>query len=133
LRGDGGRLPSIATALFALIGVAGGCSDAHPPAASTVAAPVARHTEAPAPAAADSLSTRFDALAPGRGLSLSLDVVGDADGETTFRIAGCCGIDAADRFAEDVRFVVDGQPLPARREGPGWTVRHAPRAPVTVR
>jgi predicted metalloprotease with PDZ domain len=119
--------------LLALVGVAGGCSEAGPPPASVVAAPVARHTELPAPAATDSLSIRFDALAPGRGLSLSLDVVGDADGETTFRIAGCCGIDAADRFVEDVRFVVDGQPLPARRDGSGWTVRHAPRAPVTVR
>ena len=130
--GDGGPRPAIAFALLALACVAGGCGDPGSSRGPSPVAPAARAAQAPAPAATDSLAIRFDALAPKQGLALSLDVVGDADGETTFRVPGCCGIEAADRFVEDVRFVADGHATPAQRDGSGWTLRHAPRAALTV-
>jgi predicted metalloprotease with PDZ domain len=111
--------------------VTGGCGDPAPPRAASPKAPAARHADAPAPAT-DPLAIRFDALVAKRGLSLSLDVVGDADGETTFRVPGCCGIADAGRFLQDVRFAADGRPVRARRDGSGWTLRHAPRAALTV-
>ncbi|HUR39777.1 MAG TPA: hypothetical protein VM240_01270 [Verrucomicrobiae bacterium] len=124
--------------LLALAGVAGACSDpapGRPPAAAAVVVPVSAATSpapTPAPVATDSVGVRFDALSPAAGLALTLAVVGDADGETTFRVPGCCGIADAQRFVADVRFALDGQPLPAQRGRTGWTLRHAPRAPLTV-
>jgi hypothetical protein len=84
------------------------------------------------PIAADSLQIRFDALSAKDGLTLSITAIGDGDGETTFGNRSCCGIKNAQSFIHDVRVSGDAHPIPTTRGASGWTVRHQPRAKLTV-
>lgn len=87
-------------------------------------------TAAPA-AASDSIAIRFEQLTD-EGLTLSVSVVGDADGETVFSNQGCCGIGDARIFISDVRARSGAAPVPAEAGPTGWIARHAPSAPLTV-
>jgi hypothetical protein len=88
----------------------------------------------PAAAAGERLpmAIRFDALSPVEGLRLSVSTRGDHDGSTTFSNTVCCGIDSAQGYIRDVRIYAGDKPLAVRQEGGGWTVRHAPDAPLRV-
>src|SRR5688572_29381303 len=77
------------------------------PTRSTIAEP----KKAPAPAvdgpvAVDSLKIRFEKLLPKEGLTVSITVIGDSDGRTTFANRTCCGMGDVRAFIYDVRVQV---------------------------
>lgn len=82
--------------------------------------------------AAEPIGVRLDHWSPERGLAVSITVRGDADGDTTFSNATCCGIADAHVFVRDVRVRAGGHPLPVEQAAAGWSVRHAPDAVLTV-
>jgi hypothetical protein len=80
----------------------------------------------------ESVSIRFDRFSAEEGLVLSVSVPGDADGETTLSNETCCGIKDGKQFIHDVRVFADGRSVPVFSGPSGWTVRHAPRAALSV-
>lgn len=82
--------------------------------------------------AAEPIGVRLDRWSPEQGLTLSITVRGDTDGDTTFSNATCCGIADAHAFVRDVRILAGGHPLAVEQAAAGWNVRHAPGDVLTV-
>ncbi|MEH6418617.1 M61 family metallopeptidase [Pseudomonas sp. CGJS7] len=104
------------------------------PAKPAVSAPLAdpNPSAVPAHAAVDTLSIRFDALSATDGLTVSIDAKGDADGTTVFSNETCCGLGDVQRLVRDVQVRSGGEAIAVEQGPKGWSVRHAPSAPLTI-
>lgn len=95
-----------------------------------VLAPLASAAASPIP-----IALRLERLDAEQGLSLSLRTRGDSDGRTTFANEDqWADVRDARRLIRDLR-VEDGsgRALSVSQDASGWTVRHAPGQPLTVR
>ena len=79
----------------------------------------------------ESVLIRFDSLTADRGLILSITMLGDGDGKTTFSNHSFFSYKGP-QTAKDVRIFADGKALSVTQEKTGWSVRHAPHARLTV-
>lgn len=86
----------------------------------------------PQPVASEAMRIRFQELRADQGLTVSITVRGDRDGETTFSNQTCCGVGNVRRFVDDVRVQAGSGPLVVASGSSGWTVRHAPDEDLTV-
>lgn len=101
-------------------------------ASSTASAPIQGRSPVRPSTPAETLRIEFRHLSPADGLTLSISTPGDADGQTTFSNHACCGIESAQKFVTDVHIVASGRPLSVTHDVAGWSVRHPPRAMLTV-
>lgn len=101
-------------------------------ASATAAAPLQEHSPVLTNAPAETFKIEFTRLSSAGGLTVSITTPGDADGQTTFSNHACCGIESAQKFITDVHIDASGRPLPVTQDAAGWSVRHPPRASLTV-
>lgn len=100
-----------------------------PTAAPVLAAPAEEATRAAVPG--EPLRIRFEAFSPDEGLTLSVTVVGDSDGQTTLSNQAFFSYQAP-QYAKDVRVFSDGKPLTVAGGKRGWRVVHRPHASLTI-
>lgn len=95
-----------------------------------VLAPLASAAASPIP-----ITLRLERLDAEQGLSLSLRTRGDSDGRTTFANEDqWADVRDARRLIRDLRVEDEGgRALSVSQDASGWTVRHAPGQPLTVR
>lgn len=82
--------------------------------------------------ASDSIRIRFEKLQAAEGLTVSVTVQGDSDGETTFVNRSCCGIGSARGFVDEVSVRTSNGSLPVTSGSSGWTVRHEQGVALTI-
>lgn len=80
---------------------------------------------------ADPIAIRIDRWS-GEGLTLSMTVRGDLDGETLLSNKTCCGIPNGRSFIRNVRVRASNRPVPVEATPSGWRVRHTSGVPLTL-